>query len=183
MRKPPMRTIWFFLCFTMVFISGPTQAQVSLITFSVLGDTPYSTRDARKLKYQITNLSHSNEFAIHLGDIKTSRMPCSENWYQMVARILRQSPKPLFIIPGDNEWNDCFNPEEAWELWTRYFLHFDKQWPTNRRINRDSRHPENFAFVSNGVLLVGINLVGGKVLDPIQWALQDRDNIEWIETQ
>ena len=30
---------------------------------------------------------------------------------------------------------------------------------------------------------MGINLVGGKVLDPIQWALQDRDNIEWIETQ
>jgi len=30
---------------------------------------------------------------------------------------------------------------------------------------------------------VGINLVGGKVLDPIEWTLQDRDNIHWIESQ
>ena len=30
---------------------------------------------------------------------------------------------------------------------------------------------------------MGINLVGGKVLDPIKWALQDRDNIQWIESQ
>ena len=167
----------------MLLLSGSAQAQVSLVTFSVMGDTPYSVSDVQKLKYQLANLNHDNEFVVHLGDIKTSLMPCSENWYEMVARILRKSPKPLFIIPGDNEWNDCPNPKEAWKFWTRYFLHFDKQWPTNRHIDRDPQHPENFAFVSKGVLFVGINLVGGKILDPIQWSSQDRDNIKWIEAQ
>jgi len=178
-----MQQILLFLCFTTLILNGSTQGQVSLIAFSVMGDTPYSASDAQKLKYQLANLRPSNEFAVHLGDIKTGLMPCSESWYQMVARILRQSPRPLFIIPGDNEWNDCFNPKDAWKLWTHYFLHFDTHWPTNKHIDRDPRHPENFAFVSNGVLFVGINLVGGKVLDPIQWVLQDQDNIEWIKAR
>jgi len=161
----------------------PVAAEQTLIQFSAMGDTPYGIIDTRKLTHQLTNLNPNSAFAIHLGDIKSGLMPCSESWYQQIANILRQSPKRLFIIPGDNEWNDCLNPEEAWIFWTRYFLHFDNQWPDTFPVLRDNRHLENFAFVSNEVLFVGINLVGGKVLDSIQWSLQDRDNIKWIETQ
>ena len=50
-------------------------------------------------------------------------------------------------------------------------------------MTRDPQHPENFAFTANGVVFIGINLVGGKVLDPIAWSIHDRDNIEWIKTQ
>lgn len=166
-----------------MLLASSALAEQPLITFSVMGDTPYSVGDARKLKHQIAHLNPDSEFVIHLGDIKTGITPCVDSWYQHVANILQQSPKRLFIIPGDNEWNDCFDPEEAWGLWTRYFLHFDNQWTNSLQVVRDGRHPENFAFVSNGVLFVGINLVGGKVLDPIEWTLQDRDNIHWIESQ
>ncbi len=166
-----------------LLLTSSAFADQSLIKFSVMGDTPYSATDARKLKHQIAHLNPDSEFVIHLGDIKTGITPCVDSWYQHVANILRQSPKRLFIIPGDNEWNDCVDPQEAWGLWTRYFLHFDNQWTNSLHVVRDRRHPENFSFVSNGVLIVGINLVGGKVLDPMEWALQDRDNIEWIETQ
>ncbi len=166
-----------------MLLASSALAEQPLITFSVMGDTPYSVGDARKLKHQIAHLNPDSEFVIHLGDIKTGITPCVDSWYQHVANILQQSPKRLFIIPGDNEWNDCFDPEEAWGLWTRYFLHFDNQWTNSLQVVRDGRHPENFAFVSNGVLFVGINLVGGKVLDPIEWAFRDRDNIEWIESQ
>lgn len=158
-------------------------AEQTLIQFSAMGDTPYSVIDARKLTHQLANLNPKSEFVIHLGDIKTGITACSESWYQQVANVLRQSPTRLFIIPGDNEWNDCLDPPEAWKLWTRYFLHFDNQWSDDLYVIRDNRHLENFAFVSKGVLFIGINLVGGKVLDPIQWSLQDRDNIQWIESQ
>lgn len=166
-----------------LLLASSAFADQNLIKFSVMGDTPYSISDARKLKHQIAHLNPESEFVIHLGDIKTGITACSDSWYQKVADILRQSPKRLFIIPGDNEWNDCYNPPDAWKLWTRYFLHFDKQWTNSLHVVRDKRHPENFAFMSNGVLFVGINIVGGKVLDPIQWSVQDRDNIQWIQSQ
>ena len=171
------------LCLGILGLVSPALAAQTLIQFSAMGDTPYGVIDARKLAYQLANLNPKSEFVIHLGDIKTGITPCSGSWYQQVADILRKSPKPLFIIPGDNEWNDCFDPEEAWRLWTRYFLHLDTQWPDTFQVSRDNRHLENFAFALNGVLFVGINLVGGKVLDPIQWSLQDQDNIQWIEWQ
>ena len=166
-----------------MLLASSALAEQPLITFSVMGDTPYSASDARKLHHQLANLNPSSAFAVHLGDIKTGIMPCSDSRYQQVANILRQSPKRLFIIPGDNDWNDCSDPQEAWGLWTRHFLHFDNQWTNSLSVMRDARHPENFAFMSKGVLFVGINLVGGKVIDPIEWAIQDRDNIQWIESQ
>lgn len=166
-----------------ILFTSPAWAEQTLIQFSAMGDTPYGVSDARKLEHQLANLNAKSQFIIHLGDIKTGITACSETWYHRVANILRQSPKRLFIIPGDNEWNDCFDPEEAWTFWTRYFLHFDNRWTDNLKVIRDNRHLENFAFVTNGVLFVGINLVGGKVLDPIAWSLQDRDNIQWIESQ
>lgn len=171
------------LCLSILCLGSSALAEQTLIQFSAMGDTPYGVSDMRKLQHQLKNLNPSSTFVIHLGDIKTGITPCSNSWYQQVADILRTSPKPLFIIPGDNEWNDCFDPEDAWTLWTRHFLHFDKQWPDTLHVVRDNRHLENFAFVSNGVLFVGLNLVGGKVLDPIQWSIQDRDNIQWIESQ
>lgn len=171
------------LCIGVIMLANPTWAEQTLIQFSAMGDTPYGNTDSRKLKHQLDNLNTKSQFVIHLGDIKTSLMPCSNSWYQQVADILRESPKRLFIIPGDNEWNDCFDPEEAWALWTQHFLHFDTQWTNSLSVIRDARHPENFSFVAKGVLCVGINLVGGKVLDPIEWALRDRDNIQWIESQ
>ena len=172
-------------CLIIVFLelTAVAYAEQTLITFSAMGDTPYSVMDARKLQHQLTTLNPNSEFVIHLGDIKTGITACSESWYQQVADILAQSPKRLFIIPGDNEWNDCFDPEEGWTLWTKYFLHFDKQWSGSFQVVRDAQHQENFASTSNGVMFIGINLVGGKVLDPIKWSVQDRDNIEWIETQ
>lgn len=184
---PKKRKHMFYLKASLVigvvlFVSSALAGQ-HLITFSAMGDTPYSVSEARKLKHQLANLNPHSSFVVHLGDIKTGITPCSERWYQQVALILGQSPIRLFIIPGDNEWNDCADPDQAWNLWTRYFLHFDSKWSNPLQVVRDNRHPENFAFLSEGVLFVGINLVGGRVLDPNLWAQRDQENIQWIEAQ
>jgi len=96
-----------------LLLTSSAFADQSLIKFSVMGDTPYSATDARKLKHQIAHLNPNSEFVIHLGDIKTGITPCVDSWYQHVANILRKSPKRLFIIPGDNEWNDCVDPPRS----------------------------------------------------------------------
>ena len=174
----------FVLCLVgLLVLASSVQAEHTLVTFSVMGDTPYSERDARTLQHQLATLNPDSEFVVHLGDIKTGRMSCSALWYNRVAAILKQSPKRLFIVPGDNEWNDCADPDQAWILWTRSFLHFDEAWTNTLTVVRDPRHPENFAFISRGVLFVGINLVGGKILNVQDWVLRDHDNIQWIESQ
>lgn len=162
-----------------------------LITFAVMGDVPYGLTpeeiQAEKdiLSRQITELNQDSDlaFVVHVGDIKKGLPPCDQAVYETAARILGNSTHPLFIIPGDNEWNDCKDPEEAWGFWTTHFMEFDAQWPNDLGVVRQADRPENFAFVRRGVLFAGINLVGGKVHDWQEWETRIRDNRQWLETQ
>ncbi|TFG91429.1 MAG: hypothetical protein E4H11_10850, partial [Myxococcales bacterium] len=43
--------------------------------------------------------------------------------------------------------------------------------------------PENFAFVRDRVLFIGLNIVGGSVHDPVEWALRMQQNADWVEQQ
>jgi hypothetical protein len=54
---------------------------------------------------RLANISLDAEFFIHLGDIKPSRWKCHLFRYTNPAVIFRQFSAPVFIIPGDNEWN------------------------------------------------------------------------------
>jgi hypothetical protein len=40
--------------------------------------------------------------------------------------------------------------------------------------------PENFAFLQNGVLFMGINLVGGIVQDQAEWDTRNEGNLQWL---
>jgi hypothetical protein len=44
-------------------------------------------------------------------------------------------------------------------------------------------HPENFAYVFNQILFVGINLVGGIVHDVDEWETRHQANLDWIDNQ
>ena len=70
--------------------------------------------------------------------------------------------------------------------WHQYLLDYESQhWnaPSQWTVSRGSNtgHPENFAFVYNEILLVGINLVGGVVHDSSEWATRQGANLQWIE--
>jgi hypothetical protein len=47
---------------------------------------------------------------------------------------------------------------------------------------RQAERPENYAFVSDGVLFIGINLVAGTIHDSQEWLQRGADNLAWIET-
>ena len=151
----------------------------ALIVFYAMGDVPYAPQEDVLLPKQIANLPADAEFVVHVGDIKTGSTACDEAVYNKVFGMLAQTRPPVFIVPGDNEWNDCTNPASAWKLWEKYFMRFDRRWSHQFRVFRQLEREENFSFVKNGVLFLGLNIVGGRVHDAEEWKRRHADNLDW----
>ena len=151
------------------------------VTFAVMGDVPYSVPEYPRLRGQLKALPKSVRFVMHVGDIKSSSGPCVETIYTSLAAILRQSPKPIFILPGDNEWNDCEFPKIGWKHWQKHLALFDKKFKHDLPVSRQKRRAENIAWLENEILFVGLSLVGGRVHDQAEWAAFLKDAIDWVE--
>lgn len=152
-------------------------------TFYAFADLPYSAAEAEKLRSGIhaINQDGSHDFAVHLGDIKAGRDSCGPFYYEQCSALLRGLDKPAFIIPGDNEWNDCAEPNAAWRLWEEYFMGFENNWPGHAfKVARQPSRKENFAFVHRKCLFIGLNLVGGRVHDEAEWKRRLASNAEWL---
>jgi len=144
-----------------------------------MGDVPYAPSEDLLLPKQVAELPQSAEFVVHLGDIKSGATACDEAVYVKVSGMLAKSTRPVFVIPGDNEWNDCSAPDEAWKFWETHFLRFDQRWPHKLRVFRQLQREENFSFVQGNVLVIGINLVGGRVHDEQEWKTRHAENLRW----
>ena len=106
-----------------------------------------------------------------------------EEQYAKVAGILSEGNRiPTFLVPGDNEWNDQVDPDRHWGYWTKHFMEFDKKWklPGGSLVVRQEGRPENLSFVIDGVLFIGINKVGGKIHDRMEWKGRHKDNADWV---
>lgn len=161
----------------------PTRA-TGRVTFYAMGDVPYAPAEDVLLPKQVAALPQDAEFVIHVGDIKGGKPPCHEAVYVKVAGMLAKARPPVFIIPGDNEWNDCVdpNPAQAWKYWDKHFMRFDLRWKHDLPVARQMKREENFAFVKNGVLFVGINIVGGRVHDSAEWKLRHAACLTWLRS-
>lgn len=146
-----------------------------------MGDVPYTADQEFVLQRQISTLPGDGRFVVHVGDIKAGATPCDESIYINVAEMLQQISMPVFIIPGDNEWNDCVDPVEGWRFWQKHYLRFDQNWQHKLPVFRQFELEENFSFVVDEVLFVGINLVGGRVHDADEWQRRHQQNIDWLK--
>ncbi|WP_298864512.1 hypothetical protein [uncultured Gimesia sp.] len=158
----------------------PESVPRTRVTFYAMGDVPYEPEEDTLLPKQIAKLPPDAEFVVHVGDIKGGKAACDEAVYQKVSGMLSHSKAPVFIIPGDNEWNDCMNPDQAWQFWDQYFMRFDRRWRHTLPVFRQLKREENFSFVKGGVLFVGINIVGGLVHDPAEWKQRHADDLDWV---
>ena len=182
-RKEMIDLLRILLLGTAVMIaSRPVEAgkPSPLVRFCAMGDVPYAPVENQLLPRQVAELPAAGEFVIHVGDIKSGSTPCDEAVYNKVYGMLSQSRAPVFIIPGDNEWNDCTDPAKAWAYWQKYFTRFDRRWNHRFPIFRQIEQKENFSFVHGGVLFVGLNIVGGRVHDPDEWKKRHADCLAWI---
>ncbi|MBI1310861.1 hypothetical protein GC176_06095 [bacterium] len=161
--------------------SRAEEADSGTVTFYAMGDVPYAPEEDRLLPEQIAAIAADAEFVIHVGDIKRGAPPCDEAVYRKVAGMLRKSVAPVFIIPGDNEWNDCTSPDDAWKFWTQHFMRFDEQWNHTFKVARQPERNENFAFVRRQVLFIGLNIVGGRVHDAAEWKTRLTADLDWVK--
>lgn len=160
------------------------------IHFYVTSDVPFNKADETKLSRELDELHpRDGDFLIHLGDIsQASTSLCTFSVYDDAAHLLKQSPLPVIVLPGDNDWNDCPMPEAAFDYWmeklNRFESNFDATaFPNFPTVNRQVGRDENFAFLHKGVLFIGIHLVDGTVQSEREWAVRDLENLQWVEEQ
>ncbi|HYM81404.1 MAG TPA: DNRLRE domain-containing protein, partial [Candidatus Limnocylindria bacterium] len=160
-------------------------AQNARITFSAMGDIPYGSSEVAILQQQIRdhNKYSPSELMVHVGDIKSSSSSCPEGAYRDMAGYLKALAVPAYVIPGDNEWNDCSNPSQAWGYWVEHLGDFEQNFCGAPATQRQSVRHENFAFVKNGVLFVGINLVGGSAISSSEWNTRLLQDADWVSQQ
>ena len=174
-----------FFCSTLLAPVPHAHAQSQPIVFSAMGDVPYSNADVTTLRRQIVNHNKysPSEFMVHVGDIKSGSQPCVESWYRQVAADLQVLAVPTFIVPGDNEWNGCANPDQGFGFWVKYFNEFEANFCGAPATQHQSVRHENFAFVKSGVLFIGIDLVGTPVLNQSQWNQRLQQDADWVKQQ
>jgi hypothetical protein len=157
----------------------------SLVVFSAIGDVPYDEDEHDLLRAYIAehNALDPSEFVIHLGDFKPYNTPCSPEVFGAVATTLRTFEVPVFVVPGDNEYNDCADPVAALTLWRETFAQMHAEWDSGPDATHQPDRLENFAWMVDRVLFVGVNVVGGSVHDEDEWTLRLTEDAEWLEQQ
>lgn len=161
-------------------VDGP-DPQTPPFTFRAIADLPYNASQLAELLDQLPNLNADEEFVVHLGDIKAGKdRGCEETFYQTTHDALLTAPVPAYIIPGDNEWNDCDDMDAAWALWDQYFGAFEQNYTDGPTVIRQTIRPENFAFIQGEVAFIGINNVGNQQVGQLDWGQLHRDNAAWV---
>ena len=157
------------------------------VTFYVVADSPYYPADARRLKNQMKTMPKDAEFVIHLGDIRSaaSGARCVASDYSKVAKIFSQSHAPVFLVLGDNDWNDCPNPAQGLKYWNRNFLNlWDRFWNCKYAVTHMDAYPQNYYWVAKGTLFVGLDLPGSDyIFDMKSWNQQLAAEATWTISQ
>ena len=162
---------------------GKSVQEITPVSFTAIGDVPYNEEQRDSLIKMISkhNATKASQFVVHLGDIKPGAGACDEAVYQDVHGILREFNVPTFIVLGDNEYNDCEDPEQGLAYWNEYFLHFNENWAFEPVVSYQAERTENFSWIKNRVLFIGTNLVGSQVHDSIEWQNRLTQNGQWVK--
>jgi len=151
------------------------------ISFLAMGDSPYEDKEYFLIEKELENLPENAKFIIHLGDIKPKERDCGEDNYKDFRDLLKRSPIPVFIIPGDNGYSICNDRAQAKQFWDQYILDFEKNWKLKFPVKRQKEQLENFSFFLENTLFIGINLFEKNDRDNIKFNQILRNNIFWIK--
>jgi hypothetical protein len=175
-------------------------------SFVALGDMPYKVPDdIAKFDRLIAAVNRLKPaFTIHVGDIKGSATPCSDEVLQRALGQLQTFEGPLVYTPGDNEWTDCHRPqaggfdprERLTKLRSMFFANpAQSLGKTPLAVESQSKampvfapYVENVRFVKNDVMFVSVHNVGSnngfETQDPAgatEFFARDKANVAWID--
>lgn len=155
--------------------SANPASEDSPFAFALIGDLPYSDLDEPRLAAMLAQIdAEPLALVLHVGDIKASREPCSNELYQRRLKLLDASAHPLVLLPGDNEWTDChrrsaggFDPRERLEMLRKLFWSRPEPLGRNARpavssmaFERQAQMPENVRWKIGAVRFVAVHVVG-----------------------
>lgn len=156
------------------------------VTFYVTSDTLHSSSDQDVLRRQLSSLDAYGKtaasFLIHLGGVLSlSQTNCSSQFFTEAAALLKESPLPVFVIPGDNDWAICPDPTAALDTWRSSFVNFETKNVYKTGLlpaykSSQAARPENFSFLLNGILFIGLDLISDQIPSTLTLG-----NIQWIE--
>ena len=157
-------------------------ATTGALVFAATGDGPYIEADWTLLPqyFAAEKADGRARYLLHAGDLLKGAQVFDDAYSRRVAELYRQSSIPVLFVPGDNEWNDEPDPDAAWALWARDFMYFSDHFADAPQLTRQAERPENIAWLDEGVLFIGINLVGGRMHDVEEWGYRHRANAEWV---
>ena len=146
-------------------------------SFALIGDMPYGIEGVDKFQHLVDEINEQEglEWVLHVGDIKTGGTPCTDEFLKNRFDMFQNFEIPFVLIPGDNEWTDChrvsageFDPLERLSFLRSLF------YPTPGRAlgggtmlletqaaqESYSAYPEHVQWVKEGVVFVGLHIVG-----------------------
>jgi hypothetical protein len=164
---------------TILPFPGPGPVKLLPVRFAALGDTPYSVTSEAELLATFPNIKANNmPFILHIGDIWGGGMPCTDANYISRKNIFTQSNLPFVLVPGDNEYTDCSEPNDSPQVshtvaLDRFRTHLLKN-PNGtiadiviggQSIQRQSNRIENVRWKYRNVQFIGLNYPGGSTSD------------------
>ncbi|KAL3797394.1 hypothetical protein HJC23_010520 [Cyclotella cryptica] len=166
-------------------VARGNSAAGATIHFYVLADEPYDLSNARQLTNELENLPSDAEFLVHLGNANGgSESACQEYGYERAANVLKESPVPTLVIPGDKDWVTCDQPSRALSWWSQNLGMFDKRFEDSKKLNvvHQNGREENFAFLYKGVLFLSAHIVDAAT-NPTEWTSRHEQNVMWTKEQ
>mmetsp|Transcript_180 Transcript_180/g.368 ORF Transcript_180/g.368 Transcript_180/m.368 type:complete len:400 (+) Transcript_180:162-1361(+) len=164
-------------------------------SFYLMGDTPYRDWQETRLALQISEMKRyvkkhpdrNLSFTVHVGDIqKVAHTNCAESAYNNTAKLLQKGPLPTLVIPGDNDWYDCPDRTESFDLFLKYFGSFETRWHKKDYmalgVERSAENRELFVFYKEGILVIGLHLINAPIEheDIESWDARMKMNKEWV---
>jgi len=158
----------------------PEPSKDTITKIFLIADTPYSDRERSTLMPNHIDQLEKGDFLVHLGDLMFAMKDrCREGAYSIAAEILQKAKMPTFVLPGDNDINDCPSIQHGEEMWMKYFHLFDKKhWSHSFDVTRWGKLNESFGFLHKRVLFFGLNMVGGT---PYSWDEKSNRHREHLE--
>lgn len=174
-------------------------------SFVALGDQPYNLPDDSikfdRLIAAINKLKPA--FTLHVGDIKSARIPCSDETFHQALAQLQTFDGALVYTIGDNEWTDChrkqaggFDPRERLTKLRQVFFANPGQSLGKVPIKVTSQaqampafsiYVENVRFSKNEVLFASVHVPGSnngfESQEPEsakEFFARDKANVAWI---
>ena len=109
-------------------------------------------------------MENKAQFLVHLGNIQGKKDCSDKKANKTMEELLKNIQIPIFLTPGENDWSRCADINESLDIWKQSYVGFETNWIGDNEITveRQTNRTENFAFLQNGVLFIGVHIVEGK---------------------